>query len=186
METKKCKKCKEEIKADAKTCPKCGAGQGNPTWAKVLVGFIIVVTLIGLLGGGEETSETKSSSKEQKVKIKVVDLSNMTTAERDTWCADNKVKCTTKTEYSDTITKNEFISQSIAADKEIYEGDEIVIKISLGKKPTVGQQNALAKAKTYSEVMHMSKKGIYDQLVSEYGEGFTAEEAQYAIDNLAD
>ena len=30
----------------------------------------------------------------------------------------------------------------------------------------------------------MSKAGIYDQLTSEYGEKFTAEAAQYAIDNL--
>ena len=30
----------------------------------------------------------------------------------------------------------------------------------------------------------MSKKAIYDQLVSEFGEQFTAEEAQYAVDNL--
>ena len=32
--------------------------------------------------------------------------------------------------------------------------------------------------------MHMSKAGIYDQLVSEYGEQFSAEAAQYAIDNI--
>ena len=32
--------------------------------------------------------------------------------------------------------------------------------------------------------MNMSNLGIYDQLVSEYGEQFTKEEAQYAIDNL--
>ena len=32
--------------------------------------------------------------------------------------------------------------------------------------------------------MHMSKAGIYDQLTSEYGERFTADEAQYAIDNI--
>lgn len=32
--------------------------------------------------------------------------------------------------------------------------------------------------------MSMSKDAIYNQLVSEYGEKFTAEEAQYAIDNL--
>ena len=30
----------------------------------------------------------------------------------------------------------------------------------------------------------MSPSAIYDQLVSEYGEQFTAEEVQYAIDNL--
>lgn len=45
-------------------------------------------------------------------------------------------------------------------------------------------KNALAKAKSYSEIMHMSKQGIYDQLVSEYGENFPADAAQYAIDNL--
>ena len=32
--------------------------------------------------------------------------------------------------------------------------------------------------------MHMSKQGVYDQLTSEYGEQFTPEEAQYAIDNV--
>ena len=30
----------------------------------------------------------------------------------------------------------------------------------------------------------MSKEEIYKQLTSQYGEKFTAEEAQYAIDNL--
>ncbi|MFC0727666.1 Ltp family lipoprotein [Enterococcus faecalis] len=45
-------------------------------------------------------------------------------------------------------------------------------------------KSALNKAKTYSDTMHMSKAGIYDQLTSEYGEKFSAEAAQYAIDNL--
>lgn len=34
--------------------------------------------------------------------------------------------------------------------------------------------------------LYSSKDAIYDQLTSEYGEKFTAEEAQYAIDNLDD
>lgn len=45
-------------------------------------------------------------------------------------------------------------------------------------------KSALAKAKSYSDFMHMSKQGIYDQLTSEYGEKFPEEAAQYAIDNL--
>lgn len=44
--------------------------------------------------------------------------------------------------------------------------------------------SALKKAKSYSDLMHMSKAAIYDQLVSEYGERFPAEAAQYAVDNL--
>ena len=46
--------------------------------------------------------------------------------------------------------------------------------------------NALAKAKTYRDTMDMSPAAIYDQLVSEYGEQFTPDQAQYAIDHLDD
>lgn len=45
-------------------------------------------------------------------------------------------------------------------------------------------ESALTKAGQYSEMMHMSKQGIYDQLTSQYGEQFSKEAAQYAIDNL--
>ena len=44
--------------------------------------------------------------------------------------------------------------------------------------------SALRSAETYSDMMHMSKQGIYDQLTSEYGGQFTEEAAQYAIDNI--
>ena len=46
--------------------------------------------------------------------------------------------------------------------------------------------NALATAKNYQETMSMSKSAIYKQLISEYGEEFTKDEAQYAIDHLDD
>ncbi len=42
----------------------------------------------------------------------------------------------------------------------------------------------LQKKKVYSDSMHMSKDALYDQLTSEYGEKFTQEAAQYAIDNV--
>ncbi len=45
-------------------------------------------------------------------------------------------------------------------------------------------KTALKKAELYSKSMNMSKRGLYDQLTSEYGEKFTAEAAQYAVDNL--
>lgn len=55
-----------------------------------------------------------------------------------------------------------------------------------GKEESVPAEylNALKKGKQYSAIMHMSKQGIYDQLTSEYGEGFPEDAAQYAIDNL--
>ena len=45
-------------------------------------------------------------------------------------------------------------------------------------------KSALSKAKLYADTMNMSKAGLYDQLTSEYGEKFTVEAAQYAIDNI--
>ena len=44
----------------------------------------------------------------------------------------------------------------------------------------------LNKAKTYSNTMHMSKKGLYEQLTSDAGEKFTPDEANYAIQHLND
>lgn len=40
--------------------------------------------------------------------------------------------------------------------------------------------------KSYSKNVHMSANAVYEQLISEYGEQFTKEEAQYAIDHLND
>lgn len=45
-------------------------------------------------------------------------------------------------------------------------------------------RNALKSAETYAKNMHMSKQGIRDQLVSEYGEKFSEEAADYAMENL--
>ena len=63
-----------------------------------------------------------------------------------------------------------------------YEGQ--TAKVSIQAQPPVEYQNALNKAKSYSDMMHMSKQAIYDQLTSEYGEKFPAEAAQYAVDHL--
>ena len=54
------------------------------------------------------------------------------------------------------------------------------------KQPEVSAEykSALNQAGSYAKTMHMSKQGVYDQLVSEYGGKFTAPAAQYAIDNV--
>lgn len=57
---------------------------------------------------------------------------------------------------------------------------------SSSTKPNVPTSyiSALHKAKIYSDTMHMSKQGIYDQLTSDAGEKFKPEAAQYAVDHL--
>ena len=44
----------------------------------------------------------------------------------------------------------------------------------------------MQKAKTYQEQMAMSPSAIHDQLTSSYGEQFTKEQADYAIEHLND
>lgn len=46
-------------------------------------------------------------------------------------------------------------------------------------------KSALNKAQSYSDMMHMSKAGLFDQLTSEFGEKFSVEAAQYAVDNVS-
>lgn len=54
------------------------------------------------------------------------------------------------------------------------------------KQPSVPAEykSALSQATTYANTMNLSKQGVYDQLVSEYGGKFSAEAAKYAIDNV--
>lgn len=47
-------------------------------------------------------------------------------------------------------------------------------------------KSALKKAISYSDSMNMSKRAIYEQLTSEYGEKFSEDAAQYAIDNMVE
>lgn len=57
---------------------------------------------------------------------------------------------------------------------------------SASKNQAVSQEykNALSKGLQYANQLHMSKQAIYDQLTSSYGEGFPADAAQYAVDNM--
>jgi hypothetical protein len=99
----------------------------------------------------------------------------------------------------------EVIEQNTAAGEKVKADSEIVLKCrhyedekeepaksseSAAEEKTADDgvpreyKSALRSAETYSSFMHMSKAAIYDQLTSEYGDGFEKEAAQYAIDNI--
>ncbi|MFK3676921.1 Ltp family lipoprotein [Microbacterium sp. NPDC090218] len=74
----------------------------------------------------------------------------------------------------------------VADEEPAEEAVEEPVKEEEPEAPAVPAEHAsaLTKAQQYSDIMHMSKAGLYDQLTSEYGEKFTAEAAQYAVDNV--
>jgi hypothetical protein len=200
-----CTKCGKELKKGVKFCESCGAStdgkvqpevktetksvkpKKTPTWLIVLVLVFAVIFFVGIIGSSSSDDDSKDKetyTKNKKVTVVVTDFSEMTEAEIDKWCNEKKINCKITSEYSDTVDKDKFIEQSVEADKEIYEGEKITITYSLGKEPSAEYKAALKKAESYSETLHMSKKGIYDQLISEYGEGFPKDAAQYAVDNM--
>ena len=148
--------------------------------------FLILFLLIAIGASGDSTNSESinGKSEEQELQVEIIDFSEMQEHEILAWCKDNNVNCDFKREYSDTIPKDEFISQSVAPAEKISGGGKFIVIYSLGKEPTTEQRNALKKAELYASTMYMSKQSIYDQLVSPYGENFDKEAAQYAIDNI--
>ena len=120
-----------------------------------------------------------------KLSISIPDFNTMLSAEAENWGKENNVLITTSTDYSDSIENGKLISQSIQPGQNVTKGDvDVKLVYSIGKKPTIGELNALKTAQSYSDNMHMSKKRLYKQLTSSYGEGFAENEAQYAIDHV--
>ena len=76
-------------------------------------------------------------------------------------------------------TTNNDVNQAIETEKEENKQE------SKEEESTPAEyRNALESAKTYSNIMNMSEAGIYDQLTSKHGNGFTEESAKYAIEKL--
>lgn len=150
--------------------------------------FWIIIIVIGIIIGTSQNNNTVDTStnnypKNNSVEVTIVDFSTMSKEEVKAWIDTNKINGKITEEYSNDIVKGNFVSQSISANTVVHQGDKITIIYSLGKEPTVEEKNALKKAETYSNSLHMSKQGIYNQLTSSV-EGFTKEAAQYAIDNI--
>lgn len=148
----------------------------------------IVFALLSLIflpsSNDESVNNVNKYETSSKIKVAVADFDTMNKQSADSWCDTNKINCNIKNEYSDTVAKGKLINQSVTANTSISQGDKITITYSNGQKPSLEYLNALEKAKSYAETQHMSKQGIYEQLISPYGEQFTKTEAQYAINNL--
>ena len=87
---------------------------------------------------------------------------------------------------SDTTNSSEAnnTEQKVEQSSENESIEEVAEEVAAEENVPTEHKSALKKAKIYSDTMSMSKEGIYDQLTSEYGEQFSKEAAQYAIDNV--
>lgn len=172
-------------------------------WWFWLIVVIVVLSILSGIGGGNVTDNNNSvpgisdntngendpsgsnnGNKDGSTKVTVIDFGDMSKNDIQAWADENNVVCKFSEDYSDTVENGKVISQNKKAGDTVKEGATINVVISMGKKPSLEYLNALSKAKMYSDLMFMSKQGIYDQLTSPYGERFPADAAQYAIDHL--
>ena len=154
---------------------------------KIILTTIFVIFFFIGGDGKEATTNSKNNAEENnkyevsKVKVEVIDFSEMQENEILNWCNEKKLSCNFKKEYSDTVPKDSYIKQSINTGEKVVENTKITITYSLGKAPTKAQENAVKMAKTYLNIMTFSRSGLIEQL--EY-EGFTNEDAVYGVDNI--
>lgn len=73
-------------------------------------------------------------------------------------------------------------AQAAAAAKA--RADAAAAKAAIIANASAEEKSALAQATSYANTQFMSQQGVYDQLVSPYGGQFSAEAAQFAIDNV--
>lgn len=153
---------------------------------KIFLGLLVLGAIGSFLGGGDGGTRSTDKPKDidNSVKVTVVDFSTMSQDEIEAWATENKVVIQFTQEYSNTVADGQFISQSKEANSTVKEGATIKVVYSLGEEPSKEYQNALKKAQNYSKTMHMSREGIYQQLISEYGEGFPKDAAEWALDHL--
>jgi Host cell surface-exposed lipoprotein len=62
--------------------------------------------------------------------------------------------------------------------------NDIIKEKEEDKNIPIEHRSALKKANSYANTMFMSKKGVFNQLTSDYGEKFSIEAANYAVDNV--
>lgn len=130
-------------------------------WGGIAAGVIIVLGVLGgLINGGDNSTDSDDPMRLN---------------------ADSSVSSSEELENADFTAAPE--SSDSAGSAMAQDDGGAAAQADEGSVPAE-YKNALRKAKVYSDMMHMSKAGIYDQLTSEYGEQFSPEAAQYAMDNL--
>ena len=162
---------------------------------KIILSIVFAIFFLAVaFGGSDETNTTdnpasnnsnnsnNTSSEVSKKKVEVIDFSSMQEHEILTWCNDNNLSCNFEREYSDTVSKDSYIKQSVNSGEQVVENTKITITYSLGKAPTKAQENAVKKAKAYLNTMAFSRSGLIKQLEFE---GFTNDEAIYGVDNVS-
>jgi flagellar basal body-associated protein FliL len=168
----------------------------------VFVIFFVLSLIIGFASGNKSNSSQTSSSESSESsstqtstqslqQTPVVDKTELEKAissvgtlvqadyTTDSWqVVQNALQIATDTDSKSDATQSEVDRAKTVLNNAILNLEKAADQVPIEYK------NALVKAQLYSDQMHFSYARLYDQLTSSYGEGFSAEAAQYAVDNV--
>lgn len=136
----------------------------TPQTKWVVTGIIAFFLLIGIISSSVSTPTTTTTTKPSPTSTKTL------SPEEQAKKAEEEAAAKKKADEEKAKAEADAKAQKEAEDK--------------AKNVPAEYKSALSQAGSYANTMHMSKQGVYDQLVSEYGGQFSADAAQYAIDNV--
>lgn len=150
-------------------------------WFLLLV-VILIVGIVSQMGNDTTKSSASNDSKAKVENTKSSSSSKESKVPTEYRSALNKAK-----DYADMMSMSkQGIYDQLTADSGEQFSEEAAQYAMDNLDDVDWNANALKKAKEYQEDMDMSPEAIRDQLTSDSGEQFTAEEADYAIQHLDD
>ena len=159
----------------------------------ILIGMLYVVGLIVGIGflGYKAYKEYKINKFSGKFKAECEGIALLAVLLIAEFNSDTDT--TTQVTQDDTTTQVEQTAEDPEEEEVAEEPEEEVIEEPVKEEEYIEEETetvsfeyeqALASAQNYVDIMAFSKQGLYEQLTSEYGEGFTSDAAQYAVDNV--
>ena len=144
----------------------------------IVIVLLVVIVVIACSSGDDEdkspTPDTDTATVEEN------ELPDMTTAQENAYESAKN--------YIDTMafSKKGLMEQLTSEYGEGYEKKDARFAIRLLQKrgEVNWKEEAVESAQNYLDTQSFSKDGLYEQLVSDYGEGFTEKQARYAVDKV--
>lgn len=154
----RCKDCRKKVSINATSCPNCGAPVVKPEGSQAKKPKTWIKVVIGLAG--------------------FLFLLSMCSSDPDKKGeGENEPKQITSSEVTkDTTTEDQ---KNITEDK-----DTTVEEVAVENRLTTQQKNAVRSAENYISIMGFSRKGLINQLSSDYGDGYSVKDATIAVDSM--
>lgn len=158
-------------------------------WYKIWWIWVIIVVVLGSIGslaGGGEDSSTEASPTTTSAPL----ADNAFTSCQDVQDAGLTQIDDTHPQWNPALDRDgNGVGCETAPEAEESTVEAVTEEAPLVEAPVVEEvsaefRSALKKAESYANRQHMSQARLYDQLTSEFGEKFSPEAAQYAVDNV--